>query len=203
MRSDRKFCTNTPAKGGTRCGLHGGKAAKQAGGKFSKQFARISGDYQKLIDQTLRDPDLLDARRSVAVQQVLLQQAYLVPDEELLEQLARRVAIEEAAECAPNEKIDPVTLEISKGHRAEAMHRWLKESMKMTESLARRQTDAMKQQKLGEVLTASVMPLMGELGIEFQRLVDKYVVSERREAAVNEFRVKCRHIVVRLAEFVE
>lgn len=189
-------------KGERRCSKHGSAGgAPIKHGRYSKRYRRMDKRYQALIDQALQDDGLLDARRAVAIQQVLLQEAILVPNGELVADLARTLAIEEARMMAGRgEEINEADIDVTPAHEAKVLQAWLVDSMKMAELMGRRQSDAHRQEKIGEVLTETLMPIFARMGTLWNRVVDQYVPPESREDAIQAYRVMLKAMVVEVAD---
>lgn len=190
-------CQRSPHTGATRCRLHGGhprSGAPPIHGKYSKRFAKIGPIAQDAIDEAIRDPDLLDVRRTVALQTVIVQQASLIPDDELVILLAKRMS-----KWRPNFKEDetwedqpaPTDAEIEAARMV-----WLTQSAKLVESYGDSQIAAAKQVQLGDLLSKEIVPILLEFGLRLAKLADRYVPKADREAFNAGFRMEARRVVV-------
>lgn len=213
LRRRERYCIRVPRKGQKRCRQHGG--AKGSGrpclhGMYSKRFRGVTPAFQKVIDQALNDPQLMDAKRPVALQQALLQHSVLVPDEGLIDMLARR----EMRSSRRSRKRrgegegedydeDDDDLEPTDADLAIARQKWTERSMRLVDRLGKRQIDALRQIKLGELIAAEAFPMMTELGIELARLIEIYVPEPKREEFMIAYRNRVREVIVRMSKIGE
>ena len=99
-KKDKTFCTSWPLVGKERCKFHGGRATAMVKHNLSSLgFQAVYGDerlrarYGEIVD----DPDLLDARRAVAVSQLALEHFPLQPTMAAVRALAWKLHMEGAA----------------------------------------------------------------------------------------------------------
>jgi hypothetical protein len=191
-----------PIKGEVRCSKHGGNAGRPIlHGRYSKRYKRVSASHQRLVDQALNDKGLLDVKRSVAVQQALLQEAPLVPNGEQLEAVAMRLAIEDARKMrGQHGELEPVDIVVNEGHRLRALQEWLADSMKMADLLGRRQVEAVRYEKQAALLNQKILPFVENLATVWNRIAETYVPADQREDAIQAFRAACQKVVVEVME---
>lgn len=217
-RSDDMICgaktqSGAPCKGypvagpGTRCWRHNGKQQRDGNpgarvhGKQSPVYHRIAPEAQQRIDDALKDPDLLDVRRPVAVGQVLMQEAPLIPTDEQLRAAVRMhklrglAAIEFKDISGLDEWLEPSTAEI------DAMRqRHIDKSMQIIERFARRQADAAKQIEAARLLNEAAVPILSEMGTRIRKLILRYVEESKQEEFTGAVRMEIRMAVHQLAQ---
>lgn len=93
---DGGICPTPPVIGASRCRMHGGrsprglKSASFKHGRYSAELQRVTDDLQHRLD----DPGLVDPRRSIAVQEVVLAKCYaMLADKDSPEFRAKAVAL--------------------------------------------------------------------------------------------------------------
>lgn len=201
------FCEAVPAEGKTRCRYHGGtnegEATGLVHGRYSKNFARISEEAQRQIDEALLDPDLLDVRQGVAVSRVLMQEAPLIPDEEVAS-AAAKLAKARALAGVNTEGWKPAEVEeLLRPTDAEvelARLELLRRSHNLVERHHKRQVDALRQIELGRLMRDQVIPLFQELGLRLGPLIDEFIDDPvKREKFRAAFRAQAKQTVVMIA----
>lgn len=189
-------CTNVPVEGAKRCRMHGGgprSGAQPIHGRYSKRFQRLEPIAQSAIDAALRDPDLLDLRRPVAVQQVILQEAPLLPSEDLIREFAMRLS-----RWRPNFKEGQTWDDQPEPSQSEldlARMTWLQKSAELTEAYGFLQARSAKAVALGDVISKQLVPVFAELGLRMTKLAGRYVVPEKRDEFDEAFRMEVRRVV--------
>jgi len=201
------YCTNSPRSGAKRCRLHGSGSKDKPGGRpivtgaYSKRFAREAKATQELIDGYLQDPQLLDARRPVALQAVLVQEMGLVPDEEVVREMALAKVSARVKDKYLEETGD--SYEPSNAELELARRRYMQMSMNAVDGLQKAQSSAARQVQLGQMIAAEALPLFGQLGHRLRVLIDKYVPVEKQEPFIQAYRREVRSIMLRFSEIGE
>ena len=197
-------CRKAPTVGFTRCRLHGGhpkSGSPPIHGRYSKRFARIGPVAQEAIDEAIRDPDLLDCRRPIALQTAIVQQASLIPDDDLVRLSAMRLS-----RWRPNFKKEETWEDQPEPTQPELEHArmmWLTASAKLVESYGDLQVVAAKQVQLGELLAKEIVPILLELGLRVTKLADRYVPKEVRDDFNAGFRMEARRVVVDIRTIIK
>jgi len=205
-RNKGKFCGTKPREGEKRCYRHGsGTAAKPGGrpiihGRYSQRFAREAKPPQELIDQALQDPDLLDVKRPVALQSVLVQELGLIPSDEVIRQAAISYMSRAARKLAEDDDEEP---EPSEAQLEYARRAFMLSSMQAVESFQRSVAAAARHAKVGELISAELLPLFEDLGRRLAVLTDKFVDKDKREDFRAAFRRDVRHVMLRAASIGE
>jgi hypothetical protein len=191
---DGGHCGNRPIKGRPRCRRHGSGGVESPGGRpigtgrYSGRFQRESTETQGAIDRLLQDPDLLDFKRPVALQALLVEEVGLLPSEELLRSLAQTKEQRENGE-------DPRPEQMERARRT-----YIEGSMRAVAQYHRVLADASKQAKLGDLVAREVLPLFEQVGNRLRVLVDQLVAEGDREEFMQSFRAEVRRIAVRIRE---
>lgn len=197
-------CTRGVVKDTDTCSLHGGQHAKMARVSVAKalpkgRYRRISEDAQRRIDAAVQDPMLLDVRRPVALGQVIVEEAALIPDDDVLIASIRRKKMRAVATIeftdlqGLDEWLEPTAAEVE----VERI-RYLDESMRLLERFAKRQADAAKNIEMGRLLNEQAVPMLAEMGTRVARLVERYVDADKRPAFIASFRQECVMLVQEL-----
>jgi hypothetical protein len=195
------FCANYPLKGVTRCVRHGGKQQRD-GRPDSRTHGRhrkmhIRGATEKMqdeIDAAVRDPNLLDVRRTVALSELALGDSMLFPNDELLLEMAKSLwwgslgtkAVElmmvnqDDLDTPPDYYIDL------------ARRSYMKETLRLVERHGRTQVAALRQIELGRLMRQAVVPMFTEMGLRLGKLIDRYVPEDKREDFRSALRVEFR-----------
>jgi hypothetical protein len=164
-------------------------------GLYSKRFGRDPKTTRARIDQLLQDPDLLDARRPVALQAALVEEHGLVPDEELLETLALSFVPPAARRAAERAGEDPEEL-VTDAHRELARRAYIDRSMRAVDRYQAALATAARQAKISEVINAELAPLFEEVGRRLRLLIEQFVPEAAQEPFVEAFRREMRHVMV-------
>lgn len=196
-------CTRKALPGESTCKLHGGEQAAKARDQVTKgvpaarrRYKRMSGPVNDRIDAALQDPSLLDVRQPIALGRVIIEEASLIPEDEVLVASVRRKKLrairgaEFADLAALDEWLEPTQAEIE----VERI-RYLDESMRLLERFAKRQSDAAKNIEVGRLLNEQAVPMLAEMGTRVARLIDRYVPNEHKAAFVAAFRQECVLVV--------
>lgn len=160
---DETFCKSYPVKGQKRCRSHGGFSV------FSKGFQHLAKHGQQAIGHLLDDPELLDARRPVAVLTYMLQQQPLTPTAEEIWELAQE-------QVPAGQPVDAEGLIV-------ARQRLVNDTAKIADMLGKQQHAAHRQAARGELLTAYALPVFERFGQAITDLSLRYIPDEaaRRE----------------------
>jgi len=167
-------------------------------GRFSRRFARDSPVAQAAIDQALADPELMDCRRPVAIATVLLQEHGLIPDDELVVEVARAAIpahVRDAYFEKHGEEIEPTEAQLALTRR-----RMINRAMQANDTYSRTVATALRQTRAGELMTRELIPAFEELASHVRRLVMRYVPDEDQEAFVDGFRQGVKRVIVRAAQ---
>lgn len=200
-------CANAPCEGSTRCRMHGGspnaKPTTLVHGRYALRFKRLSQPAQDAIDSALVDPDLLDARRPVAVHQAVLESSSLVPTDEEVEAYARHIS-----KWRPNFDADPPQTwddrpAITAPELEVARMLWAEAAGRLTQSYGVTLSAASRAVKLGDVLAKEMVPLFSDLGLRMRKLGDRFVVAERRQDFEDAFRIEVRSAVAQILQISE
>lgn len=190
-------CKRRPAKGFKRCRLHGGhpkSGRPPIHGRYSARFQRIDAVAQDAIDLALKDPQLLDLRRPVAIQTVIMQEAPLLPSPELLRDFAMRISRWRPGEGQSwADQPDPTPSELELARMT-----WLQKSAELTESYGKLQAGSAKNAQVTELLTKQIIPVFAELGLQFTKLAQRFVAPERRAEFDEAFRMEVRRAVAKI-----
>lgn len=206
--NDGTYCERHPMKGATRCQRHGGvqqqpetqphniKTGRQSVGT---RFARVTEAAQRAIDEAMQDPNLLDVRQGVALMRVMLNEAPLVPDDEVIEAMARRqkeralqgITIDDPEVLEQLTAPTPADLQLARIAFAD-------KALPLADRFTRRTVDAMRQIEVGRLLHDSVVPMFNEMGLRLSRLVEQYVPEKDRKAFRESFRQECHQVVANL-----
>lgn len=203
-RSRGGTCKNRPVKGSTRCRLHGGhprSGRPPIHGRYSKRFAKIAPASQEAIDEALQDPELLDPRRPVAVQQAILQNSALMPDDDVIESYARHLS-----KWRPNYRADETWADQPRptdGEIEVARMLWAEQATRLTEAYGRLQNQSSRTLRMGQLLAKQVVPLLSEVGLRLSKLVDRYVPEEHRGDFNQAFRMEARRAVLDIVNLTE
>jgi len=202
------YCRSHPLTGAKRCRLHGGiqqqpshqpHNIKTGQHTVGTRFARISEDAQRAIDEAMRDPHLLDVRQGIALMRVQLTEAPLVPDDDLVEAMARR---QKASALQGLTISDPDVYEqLTNPSDADlqlARVAFLERALPLADRFTRRTVDAMRQIEVGRMLHDSVVPMFNEMGLRLSRLVEQYVPEKDRASFRASFRQECHQVVANL-----
>lgn len=213
------YCHANRIKGAHRCRIHGGHAIR-----FGERWKKLSVDAQAELDEAVEDPELMEARRPIAMLQVIAQNTELLPKEETVARYARRMnlrgldpmtvtALQAAAEKAAkngettgSEKLaellelllepDDADLEVA---RTELHDR----SMRMVSTLSRRQNEALKALEWTKVVREVALPIIGEFGLAVTGVLRKYVPEESRDEATNAVHTAMAKVIGELAQVGE
>lgn len=158
---DGTFCARFPLRDKRRCHRHGGRAGRPAThGMYSQRYRRLSEEGNARIDALVRDPDLLDLRRPVAVLQFLL--------EELMTDLGDDGDPSPAARRARQERLTAC--------------------ITLADRLSRRQEGIYRQALVQQTIRDEMVPLMAKAGQMLDELITKHVAPEKRAEFKNAFR---------------
>jgi hypothetical protein len=204
------YCVNRPVNGGAkRCRMHGGTREGDPSnalvhGRYSKHFRRISLEAQEEIDAALQDPDLLDVRQPIAIGRVLLNEARLIPSQEMAEAQAKRDISRSLAgmnfEGMPAETIEAL-LEATDADIEIARMTLITRSHKLVGDHHKRQVDALRQIEVGRLMRDVLVPMFGEMGLRLGRLVDEYIDDPvKREKFRAAYRAEAKQVVVHIAD---
>lgn len=188
------FCENPPAPGKKRCRFHGGAdrvGAPPIHGRYSDRFKRIGPVAQAAIDDALRDGDLLDVRRPVALQTVIVQDAPLIPTDEILREFAMRLSRWRPAEGQTwEDQPEPGEIDLQLARMT-----WLEQASNLTELYAATLARAAKTAALSDALTKQIIPIFVELGGRMTKLAARFVEPGKREDFDAAFRMEVRAVV--------
>ena len=200
------FCEAKPLKGKTRCKHHGGKQQGErphnmTHGRRSSgsRYARVSEAAQRAIDEAMQDPHLLDARHPVAVARVVLNDVPIVPDDDVVTEMARArnirmlSGIEVKDSEVLEELVTPTRAQLDLARMA-----FGEKAMALIDKFGRRQTDSLKQIEVGRMMRDTVVPMFQEMGLRIGRLIGQYVPEEHQAAFRESFRQECRHVLAEL-----
>tara|TARA_R110000824_G_scaffold54028_3_gene149086 strand:- start:6897 stop:7433 length:537 start_codon:yes stop_codon:yes gene_type:complete len=165
----------------------------------------IQAETQAEIDRAIKDPSLLDVRRSVALSAVVLGEANVFPSDETLHHLGKvqwmrglgvkvieRLLDNEGPEYFDDpENIPEVYVEL-------ARRAYMQRSQAMVEKHGKTQMAALKQIEVGRLMREQTIPLFVEMGLRLGRLIDYYVAEKDRKAFMTGFRNDCRAVVADL-----
>lgn len=183
-------CRRRPTKGHERCAQHGAGQPPTGSfthGGFSKRFAKLTREGQDRLAAILADPELLDAKRPVAVATYMLQDMELVPDDDAIRALAKSY-------CPPG--YEPGAVDI-----ARARNELLKPIQKQVDLLGKRQSEAFRQAKLSELILTECVPIFELLGKAAFDLCEKYVPeAAQREKFMEAWR---GHVAVAVARLTD
>jgi hypothetical protein len=194
-------CTRKVVTGEATCRQHGDQQAASTRkavrkGLPPRRYKRMSADVNNRIDKALQDPQLLDVRRPIALGQVIIEEATLVPEDEVIVASVRRRKLRAigGAEFADLAALDE-WLEPTQGEIEVERLRYLDESMKLLERFAKRQSEAAKNIEVGRLLNEQAVPMLAEMGTRVARLIDRYVSTEHKAPFMAAFRQECVLIV--------
>jgi hypothetical protein len=185
--------------------MHGSGGPRSKGGrpvihgKYSARFKQERPEVQATIDRLLTDPELMDARRPLALQAMLIEQAPMVPSDELIESLARREVRWELQKKRMDDGEEPVT----DAEKMLALRRYLRTSQDSVDAYQRAQVAAHRAVKVGELLTQELLPIFDDIGRQTQRIFDRYVPEGEQEDAIKAFRNMMRHNILRVSTIGE
>lgn len=189
-------CKRWATDGFTRCRLHGGhpKAGRPPiHGRYSKRFARLDAVAQDAIDLALKDPQLLDLRRPVALQTVIMQEAPLLPTPELVRDFALRLS-----RWRPNyeegqtweDQPEPTASELDLARMT-----WLEKSSEIAERYGKLQAASAKAAQVKELLGKQIIPVFLSLGLRMTKLAARFVTPEKRGEFDEAFRMEVRRAI--------
>lgn len=199
-----KPCRKPPVKGATRCRLHGGAAGSGAPvvhGRYALRFHRLTKPAQDAIDSALLDPDLLDARRPVAVHQAILEASPLLPDDDTVVSYARHLS-----KWRPNFDAKQTWEDQPEPSLAElevARLLWADASAKLAERYGNTLSAAARAVKLGDLLAKELVPLFSELGLRMRKLADRFVAPDKRADFEAAYRIEARATVAAILRISE
>lgn len=192
------YCHSYPKAPATRCRLHGGVPQTWAARNKALDTAA-----QAELDARLEDPDLLDVRRGVALSDLVISRTPILPSDETVRKLASRRIL---ADLSPlqiealftNERgmdlLEPTEADL------DAVRLQLHErSMRMIESYAKLQANAVKQLEWSKVIREAALPLLGEIGLRISGVLRRYVPEEKIPDAIEDVRTAIRQAVGSLA----
>lgn len=191
------YCEKAPTEGHKRCRLHGGTdriGRPPVTGQYSERFRRLEPIAQAAIDQAIQDPDLLDLRRPVALQSVIVQETPLVPNEDLVKEFAKRLS---RWRPGPGEtwddQPDPSDAELDL-----ARMRWLERSGDIVDQYAASVARTVKAAALEDALAKHIVPIFAELAGRMTKLAARFVPADQREAFDAAFRMEVRSTVAQI-----
>jgi hypothetical protein len=198
-------CKKRALKGRELCRTHAGTTLDEVKAKAAEvlprsRMKRLSADAQRRIDEALRDPGLLDLRRPVAIGQAIIEEAALIPEDDILRASIRRKKLRAVGGMeirdltGLDEWLEPTDAELE----VERIH-YLDQSMRLLERHANRQEGAAKSIEMGRMLNEQAIPMLAEMGTRVGRLVERLVPPERRAEFLQAFRQECRMIVSEIA----
>ena len=179
------FCTQHPNRGRQRCRHHDKHGTTIVSGAYSRHFKDEHPIVQAELDAMLQDPDLLEARRPVAIQAVLVHRIGLVPSDDVVLELARH--------STGAKEPTPAQLEI-------ARRKYMAESAKLVGHFQKAVLDAARQVKIGEIVNAELQPLFAEYGRRIRVLIDAFVPVEHRDEFIAAVRREARNVIVLAAQ---
>lgn len=165
------FCSRHAVPGKERCKHHGGYAGRPVViGKWSRRFQHLTEQGAAFLETIMEDPDLLDSRRPVAIQELILLNTIIEPTEEMVQKVVNARAATQK----------PCTAE-------EARQELLAESAKIAACYANAQDMANKQAKYRDVVARGVVPILQEFVAQVKRLAVRYIPDEtqREEFTAN------------------
>lgn len=177
-KRDGTPCEARPLKGKTRCRLHGGRAgAPPVTGRHSSEWRHLSNEGRELVAELMKDPQLLDVRRMLAMMEAIARR-YLLPSPELIERSARARWAEAKKEGLTKAE-EPEAVDLEEAERELFMRAW-----GTLDKLAARMDAASKTARVDEIMIGLLMPSFEELGQLLARVLEKHVPNEvaRREA---------------------
>lgn len=203
LRGERKgqFCARYPAKGKTRCRNHGGGVNPETGrgsgapikhGRYSQRYRKGSQAFVERLEANLADPDLLDARRPVAVMAAMLELWSLMPDDETLRELATTPEMREMG-------VEPRDIDIE-----EQRLRFLEQNRKQVESWHKAQMAVLREIGVRQALEQAVPTLLGRFFLALRSTVERMVSDPQlRERLLESFASDARLVLLQVGELAE
>lgn len=169
----------------------------------------MSDAGRQAITERLRDPELMDVRRPVALAEHVTVSAPLVPSDEAMDRYARRVVArqvgpelvdelntildryrrEGAAELATIlEATLRDLLEVTPADHELARLKWADDASILAERYGRTQAAAAKAAETGRILREKTLPLYSAFALEVGKIIRKYVPASDIERAMTEIR---------------
>jgi hypothetical protein len=174
-RRSGEQCRNAPVRGWSVCRMHGaGNGKDRAGGrkpvhgKYAMRHRGLTQEAAERLDELMQDPDLLDMRRTVASSQLVVEQVPILPPDELVDELARRIAVEHGR--APEGVTD--------AHRDEARRRLAAANVKILERHGKLQGVARRQTVEADLLLAKALPVMQQFAESLVAIVRPYLTPQ-------------------------
>jgi hypothetical protein len=196
-KRDGTPCKARPAPGSKRCRIHGGhprSGRPPIHGRYSARFRRLDAVAQEAIDTALKDPQLLDLRRPVALQSLIVQDAPLLPDDQLIHDFAMRLSRWRPREGETwLDQPDPTDSELALARMA-----WLEKSSELTERYGRIQAASSKAAQVTELLSKQLIPIFAELGLRMTKLAHRFVPAAQRADFDEAFRMEVRRCVAEI-----
>lgn len=177
-KRDGTPCEARPLKGKKRCRLHGGGAGAPVDtGRRSTEWRHLSTEGRELVAELMKDPQLLDVRRMLALMEAIARR-HLFPSPELIERTAR-ARWAEAKKDGLTEADGPDAVDVEEAERELFMRAW-----GTLDKLSARMDAASKTAKVDEIMIGLLLPSFEELGQILARVLEKHVPNEvaRREA---------------------
>lgn len=166
-------CRNAPVTGWTVCRMHGaGNGKDRSGGRppihgrYAMRHRGLTKEAADRLDELMLDPDLLDMRRTVASSQLIVEQVPILPPDDLVDELARRIAIEHGR--------NPDT-GVTDAHRDEARRRLAAANVKILERHGKLQGVARRQTVEADLLLAKALPVMQQFAESLVAIVRPYL----------------------------
>jgi len=189
------FCMRYPTKGQKRCRLHGSGTKEKPGGRppvhgrFSARFQKLAAEGRQQLAELMDDPQLLDAKRPVALATLIVTEMDLAPTDEQIVDLACELV---------GDVGDPGPVEIAK---AQAVYH--QAALKAIDTLGKRQEAANRQAKVGDVIIAGALPIFERLGAAVAQLSNLYVPADKRERFVEDLNSRLQVTIAELAALGE
>lgn len=189
------YCHARPARGTTRCHIHGGVRER-----WALRQRKLSATARTELDTAIADPDLLDVRRPIALMDVVVSNTELLPDDERVRRHARRkllaaLAPEAQLKVLEDEELAATWIEPTDDDLEASRLELHERSMRMLAIYSKRQTDAVRQLEWTKVIREAVLPLLGELGLKLSRTLRKHVSIEVAAAIIADMRKDMTQIV--------
>lgn len=187
-----RYCKAYPLKTKTRCKVHGGaqEKVKRDPLGFWQNFDHLTEADQDLLALALADPNLLDTKRPVALATVLAQRFPMIPTEQQIRTTAMYLNGKQAAD-------------LSAADIAEAQAKLATASVRIIDTLGRRQDSAVKLAKTSEVLVGQVMPVLDQLGKAVADLVATHVAPEKQTKFIDDLQGRFRAAITQMVGIAE